>query len=64
MFVWASVPVNYEDGFALTDEVLSKARVFITPGGIFGDQGKGYVRISLCSPREVYEQAIKRIREG
>jgi len=43
---------------------LSKARVFITPGGIFGDQGKRYVRISLCSPKEVYEQAIRRIREG
>jgi len=64
MFVWASVPANYEDGFALADEVLSKARVFITPGGIFGDQGKRYVRISLCSPKEVYEQAIRRIREG
>lgn len=64
MFVWASVPAHYEDGFALADEVLTRARVFITPGGIFGDQGKGYVRISLCSPKEVYEQAIRRIREG
>ena len=64
MFVWAKVPEKYADGFALADEVLLKARVFITPGGIFGDQGKGYVRISLCSPKEVYEQAIKRIEEA
>ncbi len=64
MFVWASVHSNYADGFALADEVLAKSRVFITPGGIFGEQGKGYVRISLCSPKEVYEQAILRIREA
>lgn len=64
MFVWAKVPADYADGFALADEVLLKSRVFITPGGIFGERGKGYVRISLCSPKEVYEQAIRRIREG
>lgn len=64
MFVWAKVHVDYADGFALADEVLLKSRVFITPGGIFGERGKGYVRISLCSPKEVYEQAIRRIREG
>lgn len=62
MFVWASVPAKYATGFELADEVLEKARVFITPGGIFGEQGNGYVRISLCSPKEVYELAIQRIR--
>jgi aspartate/methionine/tyrosine aminotransferase len=62
MFVWASVPGSYSDGYDLADEVLYKARVFITPGGIFGDNGKGFIRISLCSPKEVFEEAIDRIR--
>ncbi|MCU0389228.1 MAG: aminotransferase class I/II-fold pyridoxal phosphate-dependent enzyme [Chitinophagaceae bacterium] len=61
MFVWASVPVSYEDGFAVTDEVLTTARVFITPGGIFGENGKDFIRISLCSPKEVFSEAIERI---
>jgi aspartate/methionine/tyrosine aminotransferase len=62
MFVWASVPGSYSNGYDLADEVLNKARVFITPGGIFGDNGKGFIRISLCSPKEVFEEAINRIR--
>jgi LL-diaminopimelate aminotransferase len=61
MFVWAKVPEHFEDGYAVTDEVLNKARVFITPGGIFGANGKNYVRVSLCSPIRVFEEAIERI---
>jgi aspartate/methionine/tyrosine aminotransferase len=64
MFVWASVPATSADGFALADDILSKARVFITPGGIFGSQGKGYLRISLCSPVEVLEEAMERINDS
>ena len=61
MFVWAAIPEKYKDGFALSDEVLSKNRVFITPGGIFGKAGKPYIRVSLCSPVEKFEEAILRI---
>ncbi len=52
MFVWAHIPSGYKDGFALSDEILHNASVFITPGGIFGTAGKRYIRISLCSPKE------------
>jgi aspartate/methionine/tyrosine aminotransferase len=61
MFVWAKVPADFEDGYTLTDEVLNKARVFMTPGGIFGANGKYYVRVSLCSPISVFREAIERI---
>jgi aspartate/methionine/tyrosine aminotransferase len=61
LFVWAKISGKYSDGFHLSDEVLEKARVFLTPGGIFGDAGKGYIRISLCSTEEKIEEAIKRI---
>lgn len=62
MFVWAKIPVTYADGFALSDEVLYNANVFITPGGIFGNAGNGYIRVSLCSPEEKLQESITRIK--
>lgn len=62
MFVWAKIPSTYKDGFTLSDEVLYGASVFITPGGIFGDAGNGYIRVSLCGSVEKFEEAIQRIK--
>lgn len=62
MFVWAKMPSGYKDGYALSDEVLTNARVFITPGGIFGSEGNHYIRVSLCSTVENLEAAINRIK--
>lgn len=64
MFVWASIPVKYKDGFELSDEVLHTAGVFITPGGIFGSAGNGFIRVSLCSPEQKFEEAINRIKSS
>jgi LL-diaminopimelate aminotransferase len=62
MFVWAAIPEAYSDGFALSDAVLQDANVFITPGGIFGSAGNAFVRVSLCSPLQKFEEAIQRIK--
>jgi aspartate/methionine/tyrosine aminotransferase len=62
MFLWARIPASFENGFAFSDHFLYKAHVFLTPGGIFGSAGNGYVRISLCSPETKIEEAIKRIQ--
>lgn len=62
MFVWAKIPAGYKDGFALSDEVLYNANVFITPGGIFGNAGNPYVRVSLCSSEEKLQQSIDRVQ--
>ncbi|HMT72809.1 MAG TPA: aminotransferase class I/II-fold pyridoxal phosphate-dependent enzyme [Chitinophagaceae bacterium] len=64
MFVWASVPSDYADGYKLSDEVLYSSNVFITPGGIFGSAGEKYVRVSLCSTEEKFEEAIQRIKKA
>ncbi|MCB0519264.1 MAG: aminotransferase class I/II-fold pyridoxal phosphate-dependent enzyme [Saprospiraceae bacterium] len=61
MFVWAKVPANFADGFALSDQILYGANVFLTPGGIFGSEGKKYVRVSLCQEVAVFEKAMRRI---
>jgi len=63
MFVWAKIPAGIKDGFVLSDTVLRGAGVFITPGGIFGPAGEGYVRVSLCSPREKFQESIDRIKK-
>ena len=62
MFVWAKIPANYKDGYALSDKVLYEANVFITPGGIFGSAGNEYIRVSLCSSMEKFSEAIKRVK--
>ena len=67
MFVWAKIPDSPDrgrgDGYELTDWLLDEAQVFITPGGIFGSQGNGYLRVSLCSKVEVFEEAILRVKK-
>ena len=64
MFVWAAIPANYKDGYELSDKVLYGSIVFITPGGIFGNAGDKYVRVSLCCKEENIDEAIKRIRNN
>lgn len=63
LFVWAKVPVGFSSGYELSDRILQKARVFITPGGIFGSGGDQYVRVSLCSTEEKYTEAFRRIEK-
>lgn len=62
MFMWAKIPDDYKDSYELSDEVLYDAKVFITPGGIFGSAGEKYIRISLCGSVEKFEEAISRIK--
>jgi len=63
MFLWAEIPGTYSDSYSLSDEILNKASVFITPGGIFGEEGKRFIRLSLCSPVELINEANKRIND-
>lgn len=63
MFVWAKILAKYKTGYEVSDEVLYGSNVFITPGGIFGNAGDGYIRISLCAPVERFEEAISRIKK-
>jgi LL-diaminopimelate aminotransferase len=62
MFVWARLPGIMDDR-KFSDRILQKAKVFITPGSIFGKNGKGYIRVSLCSPEDKFHESIKRIKK-
>ena len=64
MFLWGKTPSKYESSAELADRVLYDARVFITPGFIFGSNGEKYVRISLCSKEDKLQNALDRIKEN
>ncbi len=61
MFLWGKIPDKYAYAEELTERVLHEARVFITPGFIFGSNGERYIRISLCAKDEKIKEALKRI---
>lgn len=61
MFIWAKIPEGINDVDVMINEILYQADVFITPGFIFGDNGKRYIRISLCAPVATLKKALERI---
>ncbi|MBQ1951570.1 MAG: aminotransferase class I/II-fold pyridoxal phosphate-dependent enzyme, partial [Alistipes sp.] len=62
LFIWAELPEGYEgDSFSFSDEVMEKTDVFLTPGGIFGSEGNGYIRITLCCPEELLKKATDNV---
>jgi aspartate/methionine/tyrosine aminotransferase len=60
MFLWAKLPpgVNCRE---FVDKLLYEKHIFLTPGDIFGKQGEGWVRVSLCVKDEEIKEAIERI---
>jgi aspartate/methionine/tyrosine aminotransferase len=63
LFVWAKAPDSITDVEKWIDEILYGTKVFITPGFIFGDAGKRYIRVSLCCTTEMLNEALKRIEK-
>jgi len=61
LFVWAKIS-NHISSESLIDQLLYEYKIFLSPGFIFGSQGEGYIRISLCANEEAFKEALKRIR--
>ncbi len=64
MFLWGKIGSEWGNGEKLSDDILQKARVFITPGFIFGSNGDRYIRISLCAKQDVLKKALERIKRA
>ena len=62
MFVWAKLPTNKIDSLTFSDTILNEHGVFITPGDIFGSNGKGYIRPSLCNNEETLIKVKERLK--
>ena len=63
LFLWGHIPESAESSEAFADNILYNARVFLTPGFIFGSNGERYIRISLCATEEKMKEALDRIKE-
>ena len=63
LFLWGRIPDNYSGSEELADRLLYDARVFVTPGFIFGSNGNRYIRISLCAIKEKMQEALCRIKQ-
>ncbi len=63
MFLWGKIPDQYSNAEELTEKVLKEAKVFITPGHIFGSKGDRYIRISLCAKEKQLTEAFERIEK-
>ena len=64
MFLWGRIPDTIQNVEDLTEKILHEARVFITPGFIFGSNGERYIRISLCAKEDKIQQALERIKKA
>ncbi|MBD0778560.1 aminotransferase class I/II-fold pyridoxal phosphate-dependent enzyme [Maribacter sp. ANRC-HE7] len=60
MFVWAKLPLGASDSEDFIDNVLDEKNIFIAPGTIFGSNGEGYIRFSLCVKEEKIKEALER----
>ncbi|HMI07206.1 MAG TPA: aminotransferase class I/II-fold pyridoxal phosphate-dependent enzyme [Flavobacterium sp.] len=63
LFVWAKLPAAIESSEKFIDEILYSKHIFITPGTIFGSNGEGYIRFSLCVKESEIEKAIERFND-
>jgi aspartate/methionine/tyrosine aminotransferase len=63
MFLWGRIPEGAGSAESLSDKLLYEAKVFITPGFIFGSNGDRYMRVSLCCPQETLVEALDRINK-
>lgn len=63
LFLWGKIPDAAESSEQFADNILYNARVFITPGFIFGSNGERFIRISLCATEEKMEEALTRIKQ-
>ncbi|MFP2997188.1 aminotransferase class I/II-fold pyridoxal phosphate-dependent enzyme [Spongiivirga sp. MCCC 1A20706] len=60
MFVWCKLPDGFNNSKAFIDKLLETKNIFIAPGSIFGSNGEGYIRFSLCVSEEKIEEALNR----
>ena len=61
LFLWGKIPGTFRDAEELTEELLHNNHLFITPGSVFGRNGRRYVRISLCASEELLSLALTRV---
>lgn len=62
LFLWAKLPAKISSSEELVDHLLYEYKIFLSPGFIFGTQGQGYIRISLCANKNQFKTALDRLQ--
>jgi len=60
LFIWAKLPKG-STSEETTNYLLDKKHIFVTPGNIFGSNGEGYMRFSLCQSEKKLKEVLDRI---
>ncbi len=60
MFLWAKLPQGMND-INFTEKLFEKTKILVTPGSIYGNRGKGHIRVSYCQPVDMIKVAVQRI---
>jgi aspartate/methionine/tyrosine aminotransferase len=63
LFVWAKLPNEIKDSEKFVDYLLNEKKIFVAPGTIFGSEGQGYIRFSLCIDETKIIEALKRLKK-
>ncbi|MHC2992107.1 aminotransferase [Pontibacter sp. HJ8] len=63
LYIWAAIPATWQDSFAFGDYLLDTFDLFVAPGPVYGQNGHGYVRVSLTQPADILATLLERIRK-
>ena len=67
-YVWARVPRSDMSSAEFAAAILKEANIVMIPGNGYGDQGEGYVRMSLTLLGDTdgsrFQEAVRRIKES
>ncbi len=63
LFVWARLPSQVSSVEDWVDNLLQQYHVFVTPGFIFGEKGKNFIRLSLCNTKHILEKTLDRLNK-
>ena len=63
LFIWGRIPDGLPDALEYSQIIQDKARVFVTPGFIFGSVGERYLRVTLCCPEDKLKECLRRVKE-
>ncbi len=59
LYIWAKIPEGSKDSEAYCMQLLEEKQILFTPGTIFGKNGRGFVRVSICINIDKIEEYFK-----
>ena len=61
IYIWSQIPEGFTNEVEFCTRLLDETGVSVTPGIVYGEHGRGYIRISLGNATKRIEEAMNRI---